>query len=417
MQPKQYLMTLRLFTAILILSVFFSCKKSEDTGFEPTAPFLMKKQVFAVPGTDEDPVSSVATPAGVKIAGNNGNSGSTNFHSTTLTTTGDFAADTWKAITQTSGKAYNKCNRIEKLNDGNFVMLGTAGNSPADREAYAVVVDASGNYVKHYNTDNPGASEFNSAVILSDGSMIIAGSSSGFPDVNGEITGEMDFYLVKLDASLTMAWQKNYGTVWSDGAVKIVPFDNNQVYYVLGYTDTDIDNLRQLLLLRINNVGDSIWGKMYGTENDDEPRDIIRTEDDNHVILSSVSGDNKYLQFYKIEPTINGRDQWLGTGKWDTGKDIDAYQLITHPTPVWVGGAVLAVGYGYALGRDDEDMMVLKFNLSFDNETAMYTIGEAEFNERGKTAVEVSDGVMIIGYKTDRVGNTNKDLFAAKIRK
>jgi len=318
-------MTLRLISISLILLVFFSCKKPDDTGFEPTPPFLIKKQVFEVPGTDEDPVSSVSTSGGVKLAGNNGNGSATNFQVSTLSTTGDFAMDAWKAITQTSSMAYNRCNRIQQLNNGSFVLLGTAGVSAADREAYAIVVDASGNYVKHYNTDNTGASEFNSAVVLSDGSMIIAGSSSGFPDANGEITGETDFYIVKLDASLSMVWQKNYGTVWSDGAVKIVPFDNNQVYYVLGYTDTDIDNLRQLLLLRINNVGDSIWGKMYGTENDDEPRDIIKTEDDNHVILSAVSGDNKYLQFYKIEPTVNGRDQWLGTAKWGfEGKDIDA---------------------------------------------------------------------------------------------
>jgi hypothetical protein len=34
-----------------------------------------------------------------------------------------------------------------------------------------------------------------------------------------------------------------------------------------------------------------------------------------------------------------------------------------------------------------------------------------------KTAVEVADGIMIIGYKSDKPGNTNKDLFVAKIRK
>jgi len=61
-------------------------------------------------------------------------------------------------------------------------------------------------------------------------------------------------------------------------------------------------------------------------------------------------------------------------------------------------------------------MMVIKTSLSFDG-PVVYTIGEADFNERGKTAVEVSDGVMIIGYKSDLVGNTNKDVFAAKIRK
>jgi hypothetical protein len=97
-------------------------------------------------------------------------------------------------------------------------------------------------------------------------------------------------------------------------------------------------------------------------------------------------------------------------------QDIDAYHLINSQSSN-PGGTIIAVGYGYASGtRTDEDMLVIKTTLSFDGPT-VYTIGEADFNERGKTAVEVADGIMIIGYKSDKSGNTNKDLFVAKIRK
>ena len=404
-------MNLKLATIICSLSIIFGCKPPDDTGFEPTAPFLIKKQVFEAPATDEDPVSSVSSGVEVKIAGNNGNGGATNFSFANLTSSGDFAVGAWKSITQTAGMSHNKCNRIQQLSGGNLLMLGTAGISMTDCEAYAVVTDAGGNYVKHYKTDNVGANEFNSAVLQSDGALLITGSSTAFG------TGDPDFYLVKLDVNLDFVWEKNFGTEWNEGAVKIVPFDNNgNFFYLFGYTDADFLNGRQLWLIRINNLGDSVWSKTLGTDVDDEPRDIIRTEDENHVILSVADNDNRELQFYKIDPST-GKDNWLGTAKYGMpNQDIDAYHLINYPSS-YPGGTIIAVGYGYASGtRTDEDMLVIKTTLSFDGPT-VYTIGEADFNERGKTAVEVADGIMIIGYKSDKSGNTNKDLFVAKIRK
>jgi hypothetical protein len=86
-------------------------------------------------------------------------------------------------------------------------------------------------------------------------------------------------------------------------------------FYLLGYTDADFLNGRQLWLIRINNLGDSVWSKTLGTDVDDEPRDIIRTEDENHVILSVADNDNRELQFYKIDPST-GKDNWLGTAKY-----------------------------------------------------------------------------------------------------
>lgn len=404
-------MNLKLATIICSLSFIFGCKPPDDTGFEPTAPFLIKKQVFEAPGTDEDPVSSVSSGVEVKIAGNNGNGGATNFSFANLTSSGDFAVGAWKSITQTAGMSYNKCNRIQQLSDGNLLMLGTAGVSMTDCEAYAIVTDAGGNYLKHYKTDNVGANEFSSAVVQSDGALLITGTSTAFG------TGDPDFYLVKLDVNLGFVWEKNFGTEWNEGAVKIVPFDNNgNFFYLFGYTDADFLNGRQLWLIRINNLGDSVWSKTLGTDVDDEPRDIIRTADENHLLLSIADNDNREIHFNKVEASTN-KEQWKD--KYTiSGKDIDAYQLIEHKSPLSPLPLILVVGFGYANGREDEDMFVLRFSQSGISEDAeVYTIGEADFNERGKTAVEVADGIMIIGYKSDKSGNTNRDLFVAKIRK
>ncbi len=122
-----------------------------------------------------------------------------------------------------------------------------------------------------------------------DGGYIVAGYSKS---TNGDVTGnhgDADYWVVKLDASGTMQWQKCYGGTGADyGRVAKQTIDGG--YIVAGYSKsvngdvTGNHGNTDYWVVKIDSSGNIQWQKSLGGFSYDYPESIIQTIDSGYIV-------------------------------------------------------------------------------------------------------------------------------------
>ena len=182
-----------------------------------------------------------------------------------------------------------------------------------------------------------------------DGGFIILGhtSSSNSGTIQGLINnGNFDFFVMKLDASGNIAWQKLYGGSNAD-FVGYIRQTSDGGYIAAGYsmstnsgTLTGLTNngLNDGWVLKLDNNGNITWQKLLGGLNDDFFTSVDETSDGGYVLtgfaFSSNSGtlsgitNNGNGDYWVIKLSTTGNTIWqklLGGTNSDIAESIDAF--------------------------------------------------------------------------------------------
>lgn len=124
-------------------------------------------------------------------------------------------------------------------------------------------------------------------------------SSDG--DIEGKSTTDSDYWLLKLDKDLNILWQKTFGGSSDDRGQDIVATSDGG-FLITGYSrssDGDVSEnfgFHDYWVLRLNNSGDILWQKSYGFSGNDRSFSAIQTADGGFFItgfldVSASEGD------------------------------------------------------------------------------------------------------------------------------
>lgn len=168
-------------------------------------------------------------------------------------------------------------------------------------------------------------------------------SSNGQGNTNRSVTRHAggDYWAIKLDASGTFQWSRFFGGNFTDTAEGAVELPDGGFIIAGGSDseDTDITSNKgtyDFWVIRINASGDLIWEKSFGGMETDEARAITQANDGNIVIAGEtrsntldVSGNNGAADFWIIKIDTNGNLIWqktLGGSGFDVARDISVTQ-------------------------------------------------------------------------------------------
>jgi hypothetical protein len=188
--------------------------------------------------------------------------------------------------------------------DGSILILGSTESTGAfTKDIQLIKINSSGRTLwrKTYggqSNDNP-----TQMALQSDGSMLILGNTSSYG------AGGWDIWLLKINSSGDTLWTKTYGGTQDDNPTQMILQPDGAIY-ILGITDSYGAGGWDNWLLKINSSGDMLWTKTYGGAQDDCPKSIIKTSDDNFLIAGIKAPiDSNILYFLKIKP--NGDTLWM----------------------------------------------------------------------------------------------------------
>lgn len=189
---------------------------------------------------------------------------------------------------------------LDFTSDGGYVVAGLAGTSDGDvtgvhggSDFWVIKIDGSGNLLWQKAFGGSGDEAATSIKSTPDGGYIVAGytlSSDG--DVTGH-HGDRDYWVIKLSSTGTLQWQKTLGSSGEDLAWS-VKLTNDGGYMVAGYissNDGDVTGShggRECWLAKLDGGGNLLWQKCYGGMFNDEAIGMDNTPDGGFVVVGTA---------------------------------------------------------------------------------------------------------------------------------
>ncbi|UUX92572.1 lectin like domain-containing protein [Methanoplanus endosymbiosus] len=203
---------------------------------------------------------------------------------------GGTSVDCGYAIALTSDGGYAAAGYTQS-NDGDV-----SGRHGA-QDIWAVKVDSSGNIDWQNCLGGTNYDYGYSINQTSDGGYIIAGQTgSNDDDVSGN-HGNGDVWIVKLGPSGSLQWQKCLGGT-ADDCGECVLETSDGGYIVTGTTESDDCDVsgnhggEDLWVVKMNSSGDIIWQRCFGGSGDDSGESIGLTDDGGYVITGTTYSDD-----------------------------------------------------------------------------------------------------------------------------
>ena len=188
--------------------------------------------------------------------------------------------------------------------DGGYIVAGETESSNGDitvnhgiRDYWVIKLDISGNLVWQKSLGGTGDDEAYSVQATSDGGCVVAGfTESNDGDVTGN-HGKRDYWVVKLDNTGNIQWQKALGGSTFDGAWS-VQLTKDGGYIVAGYSgsnDGDVSGNHQgfgpgdadYWIVKLSSTGSVQWQKCYGGNLNEIAYFIQPTMDGGYVVAGS----------------------------------------------------------------------------------------------------------------------------------
>jgi hypothetical protein len=192
--------------------------------------------------------------------------------------------------------------------DSGFAMIGSILDSI--QTIYLVKVDANGDslWTKYFNYLPEQHAEM--IIETSDKNLLIVGEGS-------KITGsDLDVYAVETDSMGDSLWTKTYSRTqlhnWEFGK-GLIEFSDS-VYFICGTSWNLNNNSYDIILIKINQNGDSIWTKLIGDSYENTANCIQLVSDSTFIVAGTTIKDtNTTIQAYLLKVDFNGDTIWTKT--------------------------------------------------------------------------------------------------------
>ena len=290
---------------------------------------------------------------------------------------------------------------IQQTADGGYILAGeTRSSGVGENDLWVLKLNSIGNiqWQKTYG------GEFDecgySVQQTSDGGYILAGKTSSFG------AGGDDFWVLKLDPSGNIYWQKIYGGEFNDCAYSIQQTSDGG-YIVAGKTESFGAGDNDFWVLKLRSNGNTEWEKAYGGEGDDCASSVQETSDEGYILAGKTNsfGAGDY-DFWVLKLDLNGSSEWQRTYGGANADYASAVQQTSN------GGYILA-GYTESFEAKGGDFWVLRLTPGGGLEWQR-TYGGAGLDS-ASSIQETSDGGYLTAGRTASFGARNNDFWVLNL--
>ncbi len=248
------------------------------------------------------------------------------------------------------GSKNEKNTSVIQTSDGGFALGGTRLQSAGgDYDGWVLKLDASGSIVWNKTFGGNKSDKVQSIVQTSDGGFAVAGYKAS------NSRGSYDAWVFKLNASGNKTWEKTFGGSNVDTAVSIIQTSDGG-FAVTGQTNSEGKGSADMWILKLDASGTMVWKKVFGWHGYDIGHSIVQTSDGGFAVAgyteSKGSGESDFWVL-KLDA--------LGTMVWEKffgGNDFDVAESIVQTSD----GGFAVVGYTNSKGLGESDIWVLKLD-------------------------------------------------------
>ncbi|RRA99982.1 putative Ig domain-containing protein [Larkinella rosea] len=197
-----------------------------------------------------------------------------------------------------------------------------------DMDIWVVKINANGEKQWDKTLGGDQTEFFSGMVALSDGYFVVGTSSSNTGgDKSADSKGDGDIWLIKLGMDGQKIWDKTIGGNGYDGADDIQPTSDGN-FMILGTSNSSISGDKtanskgdyDYWLVKVNGSGEVLWDKTIGGSNYDQAASLTNTADNGFLIGGTSSSG---IGYDKSETRLSGGNYWAvkvdasGNKQWD----------------------------------------------------------------------------------------------------
>ncbi len=252
----------------------------------------------------------------------------------------DAGGDTlWKRIYPGN----NAASMVEQTADGGFVMAGTASySSPSGGDVYIIKTDAGGETLWTRTYGGPDDDEGNSIRQTSDGGYIIAAFTRSFGQT---------IWLIRTDSIGDTLWTRAFGgDSFSFSAWAQQTMDGG--YFVAGWT-WSYSPSPQTYLVKTNSTGDTLWTRTIGGLGWSEGRSGQQVSDGGYVVVGTFEDTTGDIDVLLVRTDAGGDTLWtrtIGGTSFDLGLSVQQT----------ADGGYVICGETYSFGAGEADFYLVK---------------------------------------------------------
>jgi hypothetical protein len=180
-----------------------------------------------------------------------------------------------------SGNGFDKGEDIIETLDSSYIIAGSSGSWGGNAQAFLMKIDSLGNYVWSHPYGGDESEEAVSVMERPGSGFYIAGIS------NSTSQGNFDAMLIKTDVNGNQEWTKTYANpAWDRITDALMTKDTGIV--MVGYRQELLGSESDMLLMRLNKDGDTLWTKTIGTIGEDHATSVTRFQDSLYIVIGDM---------------------------------------------------------------------------------------------------------------------------------
>lgn len=268
------------------------------------------------------------------------------------------------------GSGFDLLQSIKNTRDGGFILAGSSSSNNGFQKKdtcrgvtdfWIIKLDAKGEEQWQKTIGGNGQDDLLCVFQTIDGGYMLGGSSSSNPVIiendnfnkkknlniipdlyakSEKSRGNMDYWIVKLDKTGEVQWQKTYGGEYAD-LLRSMEQTKDGGYILGGYSNSSISGDRtdaihgigDFWILKVSSIGDIEWQRAYGGSGDNQLY-VIHQTDNNGYMVGGNSNSTTPLTA-KGGMVSNGTDYWVlqldetGNVLWSETYDFGKVDILT----------------------------------------------------------------------------------------
>ena len=262
-------------------------------------------------------------------------------------TIGGTGNDSFRSVTETSS--------------GDIIIAGyTTSDGAGEFDGFIVRLDSSGSIIWAKTIGGTNIDSFHSAIETSSREIIAAGYTKS------DGAGEEDGFIVKLDSSGTILWNKTIGGTGSDRFQSATMTSTGEIIAV-GYTNSDGEGLNEGFMVKLTSDGEVIWNKTIGGGGTDYFYSVTESSSGDIIVAGDTASDGGGTSDgFIVKITSDGEIIW---DKTIGGTNIDKFYSVIEIS----SGAIIATGYTSSTESEFMDKFIVKLDSNGDIGTGTST--------------------------------------------
>ncbi len=241
-------------------------------------------------------------------------------------------------------------------------------------------------------------------------------SASGVTELSGDIficgktsrnysTTKNDILLIKANSSGDTIWTKTYGGAEAEYGTNIIATSDGHIL-IAGKTESfGAGSFGDIYLVKVNTSGDTLWTASYPDQDQEVPFHLMETQNGEYLITGTNEDNSQYSELYLLKVSATGQPIWnkkIGPPTWKWG----------HSTIELTNGDLLTCGKHTVSGYNQ--VLLVKTdnagNIIWEKE-----LGVNNLSEEGNSVKQNSDGSFTIAGTCFDVSTGQTDILILKV--